>query len=58
LTYDSKAWIVCIQGESRTMAAEMKFMRRMADYTRFDYKNNLDIMKELNTQPIAEFIEN
>jgi hypothetical protein len=40
------------------MAAEMKFMRRMADYTRFDYKNNLDIMKELNTQPIAEFIEN
>jgi len=27
-------------------------MRRRADYTHFDYNKNLDIMKELNTQPI------
>jgi hypothetical protein len=35
----------------------MKFMR-MAGYTALDYKNNLDIIKELNTQPIIEFTKN
>jgi len=33
----------------------MKFMKRTAVCTRSDYKKNLDIVKELNTQP---FIEN
>jgi hypothetical protein len=35
----------------------MKFMSRMAGCTRFDYKKNLVIMKELNTQPKMEFVE-
>jgi hypothetical protein len=40
------------------MAAEMKFMSRTADYTHLDYKWNLDIMKELNMQPVKELLEN
>jgi len=40
------------------MAAEMKFMIRTAGYAHLDYKKNLDIMKELNTQPVMDFIEN
>jgi hypothetical protein len=31
------------------MVAKIKFMRRMAGYIHVDYKNNLGIMKELNT---------
>jgi len=30
----------------------------MTGYTHLDYKNNLDILTELNTQPITEFTEN
>jgi hypothetical protein len=33
-------------------------MRKTAGYTRSDYKNNLDVMKDLNTQPVMEFIDN
>jgi len=35
----------------------MKFMVTIG-YTRLDYKKNLDIMKEVNAQPIMEFVEN
>jgi hypothetical protein len=28
------------------------------DYTGLDYERNLDVMKELNTQPVVEFIDN
>jgi hypothetical protein len=35
----------------------MTCKRRSGGCTRLDYKNNSDIMKELNAQPITEFIE-
>jgi len=34
----------------------MKFMRKTTGYTCSD--KNLDLMKEINTQPIVEMIEN
>jgi hypothetical protein len=39
---------------------EMKFHveNSTLGYTRFDYNMNLDIMEELNTQPIVKSIEN
>jgi hypothetical protein len=43
------------QNESRNKEAEIKFM---ASYSHLDYKKNLDIMKELNMQPVTEVIEN
>jgi hypothetical protein len=46
---------ICKRDESKISAAVMKFMKRTAVCTRSDYKKNLDIVKELNTQP---FIEN
>jgi hypothetical protein len=33
-------------------------MWRKAGYVRLDYKKNLDVTKELNTQAIMEFTEN
>jgi hypothetical protein len=55
LTCGSDAWSVCKQDESGIIATEMKFMIA-AGYTPLDYKN-LDIMKELNAQPITEATE-
>jgi hypothetical protein len=36
----------------KKMAAELKFMRRTADYTHLDYENNSGIMKELNKKAV------
>jgi len=36
----------------------MEFMRGTTGYTGLDYEKNLDVMKELNIQPIMEFIDN
>jgi hypothetical protein len=44
--------------EIKLTAAEITVMRRTAGYIRLDSKNNLDIGKELNTQPITEFVQN
>jgi hypothetical protein len=38
------------------MAAEMKFLRKTAQYTLYDHKKNQDIIKELNTHSIIEKI--
>jgi hypothetical protein len=43
---------ICKRGESRIMAAQVRFMR-----TRLDCTTNLDITNGLNTQPVMEFIE-
>jgi hypothetical protein len=37
---------------------QIKFMRNTAGCTHLSYESNLDIMTELNTQPIMEFKEN
>jgi argininosuccinate synthase len=49
---------VCKGDESRITASEMKFVRRKAGCIGMDYKRNFDLMKELNTQPIMEIMEN
>jgi hypothetical protein len=53
LTYGSET---CKHDESRIMAVEIKFIRRMAGYTYLDYKRNSSITKELN--PVMEFTGN
>jgi hypothetical protein len=40
--------------ESRSTGDEM---RQIAGYTNMDYKINTDVMKELNTEPIMNFIQ-
>jgi hypothetical protein len=54
----TEAWSICKWDESRFTVAEMKFILRSADWTCVNCKRNLHIMKELNTQPIMEFIKN
>jgi hypothetical protein len=38
------------------IAAEMKFLRKTAQYTLYNHKKNQDIIKELNTHSITEKI--
>jgi hypothetical protein len=57
LTYGSEAWTICKGDERRITAAEMKFIRTTTDYTHFNFESNSDIMKELDTQLIMEFIQ-
>jgi hypothetical protein len=56
LLYSSEAWTLKEQDESRIIAAEVKFLRKTAQYTLYDHKKNWDIIKELNTQSIIEKI--
>ena len=43
------------QGDARRItAAEMKYMRRTAGYTRTDYKTNTQIAKEFKITPILD----
>jgi hypothetical protein len=43
--------------ESRIKAAEMEFMTRTAGYVGVGRKRHTDTMKELNTEPIMNFIQ-
>jgi len=56
LQYGSEAWTVCKRYESRIPQQKWNLRRRVG-YTRLAYETDLDIMKELNTQPLMEFIE-
>jgi hypothetical protein len=56
LTSGSEAWMISKREESRITAAEMKFLRQTAGYTHMDHRRNTDIMKELNTEQIMNFI--
>jgi hypothetical protein len=58
LTCGCEAWTVRERDKGKIKEAEMKFMRRMAGCTHLGHKNNLDIIKLLNTQPITVFMEN
>jgi hypothetical protein len=57
LIYASIACTICKQDKSSITAVGTKFIR-MAGYTDLDYKKNLVIMTQLNTQPIMKFKEN
>jgi hypothetical protein len=56
LLYGSETWTLREQDKSRITAAEIKFMRKTAKYTRQDHKRNQKIMKELKTNLILEKI--
>jgi hypothetical protein len=42
--------------ESRITACKMKFMRRTAGYTKWDLKRNKEVLKELQVEPILDYI--
>jgi hypothetical protein len=39
------------------MAGEMRFMRRTAGYTKLDHERNENILMELKTKPITDYIK-
>jgi hypothetical protein len=58
LLHGSKTWTIKAKGASRITAAEMKYMRITAGYTRTDYKTNTQIAKELKmTQILVKLLK-
>ncbi|KAJ4435041.1 hypothetical protein ANN_23614 [Periplaneta americana] len=56
LSYGSEAWTLRKADKSRITACEMRFMRRKAGYTKWDLRRNCEILKELKTQPVSDYI--
>jgi len=54
LLYGSEIWTIKARDARRITAAEMKYMRRTAGYTRTDYKTNTQIVTELKITPILD----
>jgi hypothetical protein len=54
LLYGSETWTVKARDARRITAAEMKYMRRTARYTRTDYKTNKQTAKELKITQILD----
>jgi len=54
LLYGSETWTIKASDARRITAAEMKCMRRTAEYTWTDYKTNAQIAKELKITPIVD----
>jgi hypothetical protein len=54
----SETWTITARDTRRITAAEMRYMRRTAGYTRTDYKTNTQIAKELKiTQILDKLLE-
>jgi hypothetical protein len=54
LLFGSETWTIKVRDARRITAAEMKYMRRTAQYTRTDYKTNSHIAKELEITPVLD----
>ena len=54
LLYGSETWTIKARDSRRITAAEMKYVRRRAGYTRTDYKTNTQIAKELKITPVLD----
>jgi hypothetical protein len=54
LLYGGETWTVKAGDARRITAAEMKYMRRTARYTRTDYKINTQIATELKITPVLD----
>jgi len=54
LLYGSETWTIKTRDARRITAAEMKYMRRTAGYTRTDYKTNTQIAKELKITTVLD----
>jgi hypothetical protein len=52
--YNSETWTIIARDARKITAADMKYMRRTAGYTRTDYKANTQIAKELKITPILD----
>jgi hypothetical protein len=57
LCYGSEASTVKKKDEIQITACEMGFMQRTAGYTRWDWKWNEDVMKELHIEPVLDYIQ-
>jgi hypothetical protein len=55
--YGSETWAVTSKDKSRLTAAEMRFMRKAAKYTRRDHKTNEEILSELQLQTKLQVIK-
>jgi hypothetical protein len=54
LLYGCESWAIKEQYKSRITSVEIKFMRRKANHTWQEYKNNEDILLELKINPVVE----
>ena len=54
LLYGSETWTIIASDARRITAAEMKYVRKTAEYTWADYKTSVQIAKELKITPILD----
>ena len=57
LTYGCEVWALRKNDGQRLTAAEMRFMRRSAEYTVLDTKPNEDVLNELHVTPATKKIK-
>jgi hypothetical protein len=57
VTYGSEAWTICESDRTRITTNEMKFLRRIAGYTKLDKKINTKILRELKINSVLEQID-
>jgi hypothetical protein len=57
LTYGSETWVLTRPMKSKIQAIEMKYLRAVKGITRRDRIRNTEVRKELETEPILEYIE-
>jgi hypothetical protein len=50
----NEMWTLKENGKARITAAEMTFLRRTEKYTLCDHKRNLNIMKDVKTEPVLK----
>jgi hypothetical protein len=58
LLYGCKTWEIREQDKSMIASVEMKFVRRMANYTWQDCITNKDVLLELKIKPVIKKIQN
>uniref|UniRef100_A0A1Y1MCV0 Reverse transcriptase domain-containing protein n=1 Tax=Photinus pyralis TaxID=7054 RepID=A0A1Y1MCV0_PHOPY len=56
LTYGSESWTLGRKEQGKIQTIDMKYLRRVKGITRRDHIRNEDVRKELQVQPITEFI--
>jgi hypothetical protein len=54
LLYGSEIWTIKQFDKNRLRTAEMKYLRRTAEYTLLDHKRNEEILQELHVTPLED----
>lgn len=57
LTFGCESWVLTERQKSKIQATEMKYLRRVRGVTKMDKMRNVDIRKDLEIQPILDYIE-